>query len=99
MPTIKLLKRAELELNDACDWYEKQQKGLSLRFRNAVESSLESISLNPNLYPKKYGTYLHFAPIRKFPYLIIYRHDTQMNEIVVTSIFHTKRNPGKFEFE
>jgi hypothetical protein len=37
VPTIKLLKRAEHELIDACDWYEKQQKGLSGKLRREVK--------------------------------------------------------------
>ncbi|HAL82546.1 MAG TPA: hypothetical protein DCO83_10175 [Mucilaginibacter sp.] len=97
MPTIELLRRAELELVDACDWYEKQQKGLSVRFTNEIETSLQFIKLNPNLYSKKYKTNLHFTPVKKFPYIIIYRYDEQLKTVFVTSIFHTKRNPRKFE--
>jgi mRNA-degrading endonuclease RelE of RelBE toxin-antitoxin system len=95
--TIKLLKRAELELFDACEWYEKQQKGLSIKFRTAVKDSLNFINLNPKLYSKKYITDQHFAPINKFPYIIVYWFDEHLNTVFITSIFHTKRNPEKFE--
>ena len=97
MTSIKLLKRAQVELGDACRWYEEQQIGLSDRFLSAVENSFNKIILNPEFYPKKYDTILHFAPVRKFPYLIIYRYDERQDKIVVTSVFHTKRNPAKFE--
>ncbi|MDB4904843.1 MAG: plasmid stabilization system [Mucilaginibacter sp.] len=99
MPTIKLLKRAELELIDACEWYEKQQKGLSFKFRTSVKDSLNIINLNPKLYSKKYSTDQNFAPINKFPYIIVYWFDEHLNTIFVTSIFHTKRNPERFESE
>jgi len=35
VPTIKLLRRAELEFIDACNWYEEQQKGLSKYLRKS----------------------------------------------------------------
>jgi plasmid stabilization system protein ParE len=97
VPTIKLLKRAELELIDACEWYEKRQKGLSARFRRELRDSLNFINLNPKLYEIKYNTDLRFAHLKKFPYVIIYWYDEHLSTVFVTSIFHTKRNPEKFE--
>ena len=99
MPSIKLLKRAEIELFEACEWYEKQQKGLSLRFRQAVKNSLNSISLNPLIFSKRFDTELRFALIYKFPYVIVYWFDEKLNTIFVTSIFHTKRDAKKFTQE
>jgi len=97
VPTIKLLKRAELEIIDACEWYEKQQKGLSAKFRFAIKQSFRFIELNPKLYAQKYNTDLHFAPLSKFPYVVVYWYDENLHTVFITSIFHTKRNPKKFE--
>ena len=63
MPLIEIHKQAEIDLAVACEWYEEQQTGLSKRFRGEVKSKLQLISANPNLYPKKYNNYLHFAPL------------------------------------
>jgi hypothetical protein len=95
--TIKLLKRAELELIDACEWYEKQQMGLSIKLRIEVKNSLNFIAQNPKLYAKKYKTDQHFAPLKKFPFIIVYWFDENLNTVFITSIFHTKRNPKGFE--
>lgn len=95
MPIVKLLKRAELELIDSCDWYEKQQKGLSLRFRKEIKKSLESINSDPLLYAKRYDTELRFSLLKKFPFIIIYWYDARINTVFVVSIFHTNRNPEK----
>ena len=97
MRTVKLLKRAELELIDACDWYEKQQKGLSLKLRQEIRVTISLISSNPDLYANKYNTDLHFAPLHKFPYIVVYWFDANLNTLYITSIFHTKRNPKGFE--
>jgi hypothetical protein len=50
--TVKLLKRAELELIEACDWYEKQKKGLSSSLRKEVSHFLKVISDTPRIYAK-----------------------------------------------
>lgn len=97
MPSIKLLKRAELELLEACECYEDQQKGLSKLLRKEVKGTLGSIKLNPSLHSKRYDTNLHFAPLYKFPYIIVYWYDDLMNTAFIISIFHTKRNPEEFE--
>jgi plasmid stabilization system protein ParE len=99
VPSIKLLKRAEIELFEASEWYEKQQKGLSLRFRQAVKHSLTSIALNPLIFSKRFNTELRFALLYKFPYVIVYWFDEKLDTVFVTSIFHTKRDSKKFENE
>jgi plasmid stabilization system protein ParE len=95
VPIIKLLKRAEIELTEACDWYESRQKGLSKNLRKEVKNSLNSIFKSPELYPKRYDTDLRFTVLKKFPYIIVYWYDENLNTIFVTSIFHTKRNPER----
>jgi mRNA-degrading endonuclease RelE of RelBE toxin-antitoxin system len=99
VPSIKLLKRAEIELTEACKWYEKQQKGLSRRLRAAVKNSLNSIVLYPFTFSKRFDTELRYAELYKFPYVIVYWFDENLDTIFVTSIFHTKRDPKKFEKE
>jgi plasmid stabilization system protein ParE len=93
VPSIKLLKRAELEIIDACKWYEKQQKGLSINFRNAVKNSLNSIASNPLIFQKRFDTELRFTLVKKFPYVLVYWYDEILDTVFVTSVFHTKRNP------
>jgi hypothetical protein len=99
VPTIKLLKRAELELVDACEWYEKQQKGLSTYFRREIKITIQSIDLNPKLFSKRYNSELRFVPVNKFPYVIVYWYDEQLDTTFITSIFHTSRSPEQFEKE
>lgn len=99
MPSIKLLRRAEVELTEACQWYEKQQKGLSRHLRIAVRNSLGSIATKPFIFSKRFDSELRVAVLYKFPYVIVYWFDETLDIVFVTSIFHTKRNPNKFEKE
>jgi len=42
---------ANNELADACDWYERQQEGLGLRFKSAVRDAARQIAKTPPLFP------------------------------------------------
>jgi plasmid stabilization system protein ParE len=97
VPTVKFLRRAELELINACSWYEKQQKGLFAKLRREIKVSIKVIESGPKLFAQKYGTELRFVPLEKFPYVIVYWHDGQLDVVFITSIFYTKRDPNIFE--
>jgi plasmid stabilization system protein ParE len=96
VPLIIILRRAELELIDAMQWYEEQQQGLSSIFSKAVENGFNIIALNPLIYPEKYNRKFRFATVRKFPYLIVYWFEERTDTVYITSVFHTKRNPEPF---
>jgi plasmid stabilization system protein ParE len=93
VPSIIILRRAEVELFDACTWYESQQSDLSVRFRKAVDARLTIIGTNPQMFPVRFRAEFRVAALNKFPYLIVYWHEQATDTVFVTSIFHTKRNP------
>lgn len=97
MPSVKLLRRAELEIFEACEWYEKKRRGLSAHLLKEIRSILAFIADNPNQYAKKYQTELHFAPLHKFPFIVIYWFDDSKDSVFVVSIFHTSRNPKNYK--
>ncbi|WP_162056139.1 type II toxin-antitoxin system RelE/ParE family toxin [Pontibacter pamirensis] len=96
MLKVQLLERAELEVRDAYAWYETQQPGLGDRFLDMVDHYLTLIGSNPHQYPGRYGNELHVAPMKTFPYLVVYWVDEGQETVFVTSIFHTSRKPKKF---
>lgn len=93
MYTLKLLKRAENELNNSCDWYEEQKKGLARRFLKELETRFKLITKNPRLYQIQGDGNLRLAPLKKFPFVIVYWYDEALEIIFVVSIFHTSREP------
>lgn len=50
---MKLVLRAsaERELNEAANWYERQQPGLRGQFLGSFEDTLSRIEKSPRLYP------------------------------------------------
>jgi mRNA-degrading endonuclease RelE of RelBE toxin-antitoxin system len=94
MYSLILLDEARIEWLDSSLYYELQKKGLGEKFTNVVEKTLEQILVNPKHFQKKNSNYRE-AYLKPFPFVILFRVDKQKDCIVVTGIFHTKRNPLK----
>ena len=96
MYTVKLLTEAEIEVSEACKWYEKQQQGLAGKFLRELDYYLELIAKNPLHFPIKFSDRYRFAILKVFPYFIAFRIEEDQKLIYVISVFHTSRNPIKF---
>jgi len=72
--------------------YEEQSDGLGLRFVNAIDHAVNSISKNPEAYQNRKGNTREFV-VDQFPYIIVYRLVKKENMVYILHIFHTSRNP------
>ena len=89
---VTLLSKARKEFLTAFDWYEEQKDGLGDIFSLEIEQSLNLIRKNPNHYPSKSNSLKEFV-VKRYPFVIVFKIKSSSNEIIITSIFHTKRNP------
>ena len=96
MYTVRLLTEAELEVTDACKWYEKKQKGLGRKFLKEFNQYIALISNNPLQFPIRFSERFRFAVLHEFPYLIVFRIEEDKKMVYVISVFHTSRNPVNF---
>lgn len=96
MYTVKLLTGAEVELSDACKWYDEQRAGLGRQFLNKVTAKINLIEQNPFHYNIRFSSNYRCAPLNIFPYLIVYRIEEDDRLVYIISIFHTSRNSSKF---
>ena len=87
MLPIKLLDEAEFEGAEAIDWYERQEPGLGIAFRESVETSISSIQSRPLTYPVVHGSDVRAAQVQRFPYTIFFA--IQSDRILILSIFTT----------
>lgn len=94
MPSNKLiiLELAVSELEEACLYYNNQVTGLGFAFEEEVFTLLELIKENPLLFPIKFA-HIYEALVRRFPFVINY--EVSGKNIIVSAIFHVKKNPGK----
>jgi plasmid stabilization system protein ParE len=82
----------------AWKWYEDRSRKAAQRFQDALVKGLEEIHENPARWP----TYLHatqYYPIRRFPYLIVYRETPSSIEILAIAHAHRKEGYWKRRLE
>lgn len=87
---------AEIEINEAHQWYEQQSEGLGEEFLRALEAGLFSIRRTPLLYPKVRKQARRLL-LRKFPYVVIYLLDKRREKIFVLACLHGHRDPRKWQ--
>lgn len=93
---IRLLKEAELDVIDACNWYEDKQKGLGKRFVREVNSTLQRIGKAPHHFQVRFSEVFRFAPLKRFPYLIVYKILEEERTAIVNAVFHSSKDPQNF---
>lgn len=84
--------KAEVEYNDAFNWYEDQLEGLGARFEYSIEKAIHNIINRPLSYPNKKYDCREYV-VEGFPYLIIYKLYAETKTLLILSVFHTSRNP------
>lgn len=87
---LVMLAIAKQEFVEAIKHYNSQREGLGFEFAHKVKDSLSHISASSASWPK-FSERLRRYILKRFPYAIIYRFDT--NQITVLAIMHMKRNP------
>lgn len=92
--TVIFITKAQTEFLDAAKWYDEQLDGLGDRFEFSVKVKINSIIKNPLIYPNKKSNFRE-CKIDDFPFLIVYQVVAQKKQIIISSIFHTSRWPGK----
>lgn len=85
---------ADLEINEAAEWYEARGQGLAVEFLRVLDACIESIRREPLLYPVVHGE-ARRAVLRRFPYSVIYA--VREEEIVVIACFHGRRDPKRWQ--
>ena len=85
---------AEVELNDAVDYYEKQQENLGLEFAEEVYDTIQRILAFPNAWQLLEDN-IRRCMTRRFPFGVIYyeRADT----IVILAVMQLNRKPGYWQ--
>ncbi|WP_026730904.1 type II toxin-antitoxin system RelE/ParE family toxin [Fischerella sp. PCC 9605] len=85
---------AELDIEEAFEWYEESNPGLGYEFVRVVDSCLAGIGRNLLAYPLVHQE-IRRALIRRFPYGIFYLFEE--DTIIVIACFHVKRDPQQWQ--
>ena len=88
---ILIRPEAEMEVQQAFDWYQERSEGLGLEFLGAIEACLSGVMRNPFAYTVAKVPNVRRALVRRFPYALFYLVDD--DAIVVIAVFNVKRQP------
>ena len=94
---VLLSPEAELDLEDAYNWYEEQNTGFGSEFIRVVDASLSAIQRQPFAYAVVFqkGRQVRRKLIRKFPYSLFYCVEDE--NIAIVACFHVKRDPQAWQ--
>ncbi len=90
MYQLIIRKKAEKQIHEAFDWYEKQKGKLGEEFLISIESALKIIEKKPGIFQKKHKE-IRCKLLLRFPFGVFYFIDGR--KIIVVSVFHLSRNP------
>jgi plasmid stabilization system protein ParE len=90
---LSIRSEAEVEIQEAYDWYEAQRPGLGDEFLAAVRQALAAVERSPRQYPIVRGK-VRRALLSHFPYSVLYLAEPE--NTVVIACFHGKRDPRRW---
>ncbi len=94
MYILVLRKRAAKEYLLAISWYKERSVMAAENFVREVNEAFANIELQPDNYRNIYKQFYEIK-LRKYPYSLVYFIDKEKGSIVITTVFHYKRNPKK----
>jgi toxin ParE1/3/4 len=94
--SVRLHIDAEIEVQDACRWYDRRRPGLGTALYDALLATFHDIETAPLAYPTcpdaRSGRDVRQTMTRGFPYLVIY--EVRAAEILILAVSHASRRPG-----
>ena len=82
------------EYKDAVEWYNKRSNIAAENFVKDVQEKIKNICSHPFRYRNTYK-YFRETSLMKYPFCIVYFVEERKNTIVISSIYHQKRNPKR----
>jgi toxin ParE1/3/4 len=84
---------AEVDLQEAYQWYEEQRQGLGERFLLSIEAATAAIQRNPLMYPVVHRDVRRMLT-RRFPFGIFYVIEDE--QVTVVAVLHAHRDPKQW---
>jgi toxin ParE1/3/4 len=92
---LRFNRRVSDDLAQALAWYDAISTELGDRFREAVNEAYNAIVSSPELSSFAfYDLDVRFYRIRRFPYLVLYRIEASMIQVI--GVFHGTSDPEKW---
>lgn len=94
MKRVVFLAEARAEALETFRWYEEQQRGLGLVFRDRLDQAVRRIRETPMAFPTQYRD-LRRVLVDMFPYALFYR--VLPDTVVIVGVIHGRRHPREWK--
>lgn len=91
---IRILEKAQNELEDAVDYYNQDCPGLGFEFADEVFRTIARVSDNPVAW-QKISARTRRCITHRFPYGVLYQ--IRKEELLIVSIMHLHRHPDSWK--
>jgi plasmid stabilization system protein ParE len=85
---------AEVELNQAIEWYEAREPGLGLDFAAQVYAAIQRAQAFPLAW-QEMGSDIRRALVHRFPYGVLYV--PERDRVLVIAVMHLHRQPDYWQ--
>lgn len=82
------------EYTEAIAWYKIRSDKAAVNFVKEVAESIKMICDNPLRFKNPYKNFRETS-LKKYPYSIVYFLEDRKRTVIISSVFHNKRNPQK----
>lgn len=96
MYKLEILPIAHQDIKENAQWYNKQQKGLGLKFTKAIRNELKLVQKKPYALVNRYKD-VHTCTVYKFPYLIHYIIKEEKKKIIVIAVFKYQQSTTNWD--
>jgi plasmid stabilization system protein ParE len=86
--------QADLEIEAAFQWYEKEQPGLGMEFLGELRATYNRIVEGPLKY-QHLRSGVRRALLRRFPYAVYFA--VEQSRLVVLAVLHASRDPAEWQ--
>ncbi len=87
--TIRILPKAERDLELGADFYEAQSTGLGHYFNDCLSEDIKSLQIYAGTHKRVYG--LHRCLSKKFPFAVFYEFDG--NNVDIYAVLDLRQDP------
>ena len=92
--TTRSFPEAERDIIDASDYYDQLQADLGDDFVTEARNAIARVTAQPRLYgqvsPPVRGRDVREAPVRQFPYKVVY--EVTATEVIIVAVVHVRRD-------
>lgn len=92
MSQLVIRRAAELDIEEATDWYEQEEAGLGTKFVNELVSTFTRVRRMPLQFPSV-GRSVRRALLGRFPYAIYFVLRDE-DQAVIIAVLHQRRDPA-----